>query len=231
MYVPNYIPDPSEVPGNITERPYLERLTFIRRVCGFHFASILLVAGASFLPGPNPPAIPALWACILYLLFLSLVRTLGRGRPQEHVLSGVLLLPFLIALGPCIRSWTALGFQVWPPVYAAGGALIYSRLCGRDFSFVGQFILSLIFSSFLVALISTAKGLPPSEAAEALAWNAGFLAFFEYDLASLLARRRPGEEIGAVVDLYRDIFNLFGYIERCLKHWQRHKIWTLPWQN
>ena len=54
-----------------------------------------------------------------------------------------------------------------------------------------------------------------------------FVIYWVYDLASLLARRRQGEELAAVVDLYRDVFNFFGYAVRMIKHWQKHKIWTV----
>jgi hypothetical protein len=49
--------------------------------------------------------------------------------------------------------------------------------------------------------------------------------YFAYDLASLMSRRRRGEEAAAVVDLYRDVFNVFGYVPRVIAHWHRHRIW------
>jgi hypothetical protein len=49
-----------------------------------------------------------------------------------------------------------------------------------------------------------------------------------YDNASLLARRRLGEELGAVVDLYRDVLNVFGWVVRVLAHWRKHRIWNIP---
>ena len=69
------------------------------------------------------------------------------------------------------------------------------------------------------------------EGAQALSWNAIYLTFYVYDLASLLARRRIGEEWAAVVDLYRDVLNVFGWIVRVFAHWRKHKIWnvSLPW--
>jgi len=119
------------------------------------------------------------------------------------------------------------GFPIWSAVYGVGFAYIYTFVCGRDFSFVGQFVLSLIVSSVALSLLSLALNHKGIYAAEALGWNAIFLSYFVYDGASLLSRRRVGEEIAAVVDLYRDVINFFGYVPRVVHHWHKHRIWQL----
>lgn len=51
MYVPNYVPEPLEVPANVTLDRYPVRLAFIRRVTLLHAASLCLVAGIAWVPG------------------------------------------------------------------------------------------------------------------------------------------------------------------------------------
>jgi FtsH-binding integral membrane protein len=95
-----------------------------------------------------------------------------------------------------------------------------------DFSFVGQFVLSLIASTVILAVAALALGIEPAKAGFLLGANAIYLFYLVYDSASLLARRRLGEEIAAVVDLYRDVFNVFGYLVRVARHWRKHRIWA-----
>ena len=104
---------------------------------------------------------------------------------------------------------------------------IYGALSGRDYSFVGNFMLSLIASSVAIAAVCSQEGYSRRLAAEGLGLNAAYLFYVIYDLASIQSRRRTGEEWAAVTDLYRDVFNVFGYIRRVIIHWQKHKIWSL----
>ncbi len=91
---------------------------------------------------------------------------------------------------------------------------------------MGCGLLCLIVSSAIVAALADAANFSSSHAAFALGSNAVFVTYLLYDMASLLARRRVGEEFAAVVDLYRDVFNFFGYAVRMVKHWRKHRIWT-----
>jgi hypothetical protein len=97
-------------------------------------------------------------------------------------------------------------------------------LCGRDFSFVGGFTLSLIFSSVFIALVMVGEQMTSRQSTYALLWNAVGLFYLVYDLAALLSRRKSNESWASVVDLYRDVFNFIGYFPRVLIHWNRHRI-------
>ena len=126
------------------------------------------------------------------------------------------------------RSLSAIDLPVWAALVGAACSALYAVLCGRDFSFVGQFVLAWIVSSGFVAWIATMEHLVPGNAAQALAWNTAFLLYLVYDTASLLSRRRRGEALAAVVDLFRDVLNVLGWTLRVVQHWRQHRIWVVP---
>lgn len=226
MIVPNYVPNPIEIPGNVTEKPYLVRLSYIRRVESLHLVSLLLVA---FVVWKGPSVSTALTLPILAggLLVLALLRVALRGSVSEWVISGAVLLPVLGVLGLLLGELQRQGLPVWAPGIGALGAFAYSCLCGRDHSFVGQWVLTLIASSLAIAGMTNYYKLPPESGLQALLFNGAYVSFLVYDLASLLSRRRIGEEVGAVADLYRDVYNVFGYVVRVIRHWRMHKIWAI----
>lgn len=228
MYVPNYVPEPLEVPANVTLDPYPVRLAFIRRVTVLHAASLCLVSALAWLPMREVlhfPLAVALGVLGGLLLLLDIVRVRLRGRFQEAKLSVFLATPMLLAVGFAARTAVLEGYPVWAMLVGPTFALAYTLLCGRDYSFVGCAFLSLIGSSVVLSGLAVQTGMGHGTAAWALGLNAAYLVYFVYDLASLMSRRRRGEELAAVVDLYRDVFNLFGYIPRVIRHWREHRIW------
>ena len=226
MQVPNYIPEPLEVPGNITQAPYAARLRFIRKVALMHLGSILVVAALASAPLPHYPLRQSSILLLACLLALNIVRIVWRGTRSEPAISVALMPVLAITLAIFARGLEFAGIPPWPVAVASVCATLYAVLCGRDFSFVGQFLLSLIASSVVVAALCRSVELTPGKAEIALAVNAGYLFYLVYDSASLMARRRQGEELAAVVDLYRDVLNVFGWVVRCIHHWRKHKIWV-----
>jgi FtsH-binding integral membrane protein len=226
MYVPNYIPPPIEVPGNVTEQSYSVRLGFVRRVAILHLASLAVIAALSLLELPKVPVEMAIAELGIVLLVLSFIRIGTRATKYDLMVSGSLLPVVLVSLAVIVRTLNQGEWPVWGVAAGAACAVIYAISCGRDFSFVGQYALSLIVSSVGLACAAISMGMPPSKAAFLLGANAGYLFYLVYDSASLLARRRLGEEVAAVVDLYRDIFNVFGYLARVARHWRKHRIWA-----
>lgn len=227
MVVPNYIPDPIEIPGNVTQEPYRVRLQYLRRVFTWHLGSVGLVVGLALAPLPHLSlwlAAAILLACLVALCF---VRIGFRGGKAEVQISAWSLPILLTTVALFVRSLYQAGVPVWAALFGIIIAYGYTLLCGRDFSFVGQFVLSLLASSVVIAGLSLAMGHAGPYALLAQLVNAAYLAFYVYDGASLLSRRRLGEELGAVVDLYRDVLNIFGYIPRVIQHWHRHRIWQV----
>jgi len=225
MYVPNYIPEPLEVPGNITEEPYASRLFFIRRVAILHVGSLAMIALLTNLSFPHMGIGPALVALALCLTGLDLLRIALRGKPSEARISTLCLPTVLVLVAWGIRETSLDGLPVFQPVVGVACVVLYTLVSGRDFSFVGCCLLALIGSSAAVAACSIAGSFDRLHAAFALGTNALYVTYLVYDMASLLARRRQGEELAAVVDLYRDVFNFFGYAVRMVKHWRKHRIW------
>ncbi|MEA2552386.1 MAG: hypothetical protein QOJ65_562 [Fimbriimonadaceae bacterium] len=227
MVVPNYIPDPIEIPDNVTEKPYRARLTYIRRVQALHVLSLGLVGAVAASPLPILPLGPVALGLLVFLIALCYVRIWFRGRRTEVVLSVAMSPVLLVFVGIFVRELWLAGVPVWAPLVGVGCAVVYAMLIGRDFSFVAQYLLSLIFSSTIIAGISILMRHEGLYAIEALILNLGYLTYCVYDNASLLSRRRLGEELAAVVDLYRDVLNVFGYVPRVVQHWHKHRIWQL----
>lgn len=225
MYVPNYVPEPLEVPGNVTLDPYPIRLAFVRRVTLLHAVSLCLIAGMARLPWPQMRWESTLAILAGILLVLDGLRVVLRGRRLEARLSAASLAILLPAVAWTGRTLLDAGVPVWAMLVGPTFGLAYTLLCGRDYSFVGCGLLGLIGSSVALAGLIVQSNMEGPTAAWALGLNAAYLLYFVYDLASLMSRRRRGEEAAAVTDLYRDVFNVFGYVPRVISHWHRHRIW------
>ncbi len=227
MIVPNYVPEPLEVPGNVTEEPYSFRVTYIRRVSLLHLGGVGAVAVLAQNLWPTTGLVTAALYLAGMLLLLDVWRIYARAARVEAIVSAACL-PTVLLLSAWVASEASrAGWPVWSPLVGVGAAALYTVLCGRDYSFVGCFLLSLITSSVGIAAIAVNLGLDAKGAGLALLLNGVYLFYFQYDLASLLSRRRRGEECAAVVDLYRDVFNVFGYLVRCVRHWRKHRIWEI----
>ncbi len=226
MYVPNYIPEPLEVPGNVTEQSYFVRLRFVRRVSLLHLGSLALIGLMQFLPWPDVGIPLPLLVLAFALVGLEVARIAMRRLAIEPKIAVAALPLVLVLCAWSARSLTAQHLPTWTLSAGPIAAIIYAAISGRDYSFVGCYLLSLISSTVGIAALSVVLRLSTPEAAWALGGNAAYLTYFVYDLASLQARRRLGEELAAVVDLYRDVFNIFGYVTRVIGHWKKHRIWA-----
>ena len=226
MYVPNYIPQPIEIPGNITDDSWTNQLKFLRLVTKWHLGTVIVLILFTYLP--HHLQLPeAITTAFLSLLILSFTRIFTRGTAWDLRVSTALLFPVLYALSAVVQILAKQGWPTWAPIVGLGYAAAYTALCGRDFSFMGQYLLALVLSSVAIAVVAVSYSMPNKEAALAMALNALYLTFYCYDLASLMSRRRKGEEFAASIDLYRDVFNLLGWCSRCISHWRKHQIWQL----
>ncbi|HSI71797.1 MAG TPA: hypothetical protein VK934_01355 [Fimbriimonas sp.] len=229
MIVPNFVPDQLEVPGNVTEQPYLVRIWFIRRVTWLFTLSVAVVGFVVWLDRlPRVGLLASILLLAVLLIGLELWRILTRGRRVEDIVSACCL-PLVLGCVALVASEVhGVGYPVWQLLVGPTILLLYTTLCGRDYSFVGGFLLSLIGSAVTIASIGMSEGMSVRDEVIAQTSSVAFLFYIVYDLASLLSRRRLGEEAAAVTDLYRDIFNVFGYIVRVIRHWRRHHIWSMP---
>ena len=224
MYVPNYVPEPEQIPGSVTKEPYDLRLTFIRHVLSRFVGSIAIVVGIGLLMPANKDYMPATGALLALLLLVSGIRTVMRGTDLEPKLTAFSLPLVILVFAAATRTWTAAQFPAWSILAGISCFGVYSAACGRDFSFVGGYTLSLIVSSVFIAFVMVEERMTSQRSAQALIWNAAGLFYLVYDLAALLSRRKTTEGWAAVADLYRDVFNFLGYFPRVLIHWNRHRI-------
>ncbi|HXH61638.1 MAG TPA: hypothetical protein VNI20_09815 [Fimbriimonadaceae bacterium] len=217
-------PEPIQVAGNVAGGRYGEIVLFIRKTMLGHCASVGLVCLSAVLFGePQPIKILAI-IFVASLLALTAARRFLKGGTPGNFASILLLAPTIWSLGGLVRyGWDA-GLPVW--ILASGYlcALIYGLVSGKDFSFVGQFVITTVVMAII--LPSTVL-LGAVRASDALLWGCVTLAyvfFFVYDLAALLSRRRPGEAVAAVADLYRDLLNFVTYSVRIALHWRRFRF-------
>lgn len=224
MYVPNYVPEPEQVPGNLTSVRYLERLKFIRKTLNRFVGSVAMIVGVGLLLPKNDDAIRTTVFMLIVLLLVSGIRTIFRGTSTEPLLTKYALPIVIVTLAFAARSWTSVDFPAWSILAGIASFGVYSAVCGRDFSFVGGYVLALIVSSVFIAFVMVSEHMSSQRSAQALVWNAAGLSYIVYDLAALLSRRKPDESWAASVDLFRDVFNFFGYFPRVMIHWNRHRI-------
>ncbi|HLO97736.1 MAG TPA: hypothetical protein VK171_03995 [Fimbriimonas sp.] len=236
MYVPNYVPEPEVAPENVTLVRYRDRLSFIRHALYRFLGSVAIIVGVGVVSPIGFTLTQSIYLLICGVVFSSLTRTVLRNTPSESKVAVLTLLPLLMVYGIAGRNLSDAGWPVWSVAVGVGCFGIYGALCGRDFSFVGGFTLSLIVSSVIIALV-VGYGLEShTKSIRALLINLVGLFYIVYDLAALLSRRKVGESWAAVVDLLRDPLNIFGYVPRVVMHWNRHQIlndlsFELPFRN
>ena len=224
MFVPNYVPEPEQIPGNVTKEAYANRLTFIRQVLSRYIGSVGIVVGLGLILPRNLELKPISLGLAVLLLLVSGIRSILRGTDLEPKMTTLMLPPVLIGFALATRTWTAAQFPAWSILAGISCFGIYAALCGRDFSFVGGYTLSLIVSSVFIAFVMVEEGMSSMRCGQAILWNAAGLLYLVYDLAALMSRRKSTEGWASVVDLYRDVFNFIGYFPRVLIHWNRHRI-------
>lgn len=227
MNVPPYIPPQIEIPGNVAQERYAVRVAFVKRVTVLHAATVGLILALSLLPLPEISFRWGLAGTAFSLLGLSFVRGVAKRWRHEQLLSSFFVPIMILSLAVLVRSATMdAGWPLWAIGLPALGNLVYVALCGRDLSFMGMFVL---VSAGLSAFVVLTAWLEPGEQPYTLLWLAmvAYTGFYTYDLAALQTRRRLGQEVGAVLDLYRDTLNFITYPVRVIHHWRAHRIWSL----
>jgi len=224
LQVPPYFPEPEVVSGNIAGASYSTVLGFTRRVILANVLTSLAVAAiAMWFPLPVDLAF-SVWLFLGTLLAMTVLRRMLRGGAPANIASGLLLVPTVISAGSILSE---LAQRDLPVVFLAAvpaGSVLYGLLCGRDFSFLGMFALGSM-ATLAVGIAIAMFGLV-SWSFSMLGATLGVagLAYFTYDLASILRRRRVGEEPAAAADLYRDLLNFLTYSVRVILHWRKFRF-------
>ncbi len=224
MHIQPYFPEPEVVSRNAASERYIVTLSFIRAVMAGHFVSALCTAGVALLIEDFPSLQVAASVFVASLVALTLVRRLLDHAPWDNALSLLLMAPTVWSLGSIARIGLDAGLPLWIPATAYAVACTYGAVCGRDFSFVGQFMVTLISMTVVLTTVTIARIVTLADAALWGVASMVYVFFFVYDLAALLSRRRLGEEPAAVADLYRDLLNFLTYSVRVVLHWRRFRF-------
>lgn len=224
MNIQPYFPEPDVVPGNAAAESYGARLRFIRQVIGLHFLTVASIGVVAYKTPSDLNSRPALWGALACLLALTLVRRLAPHSKWDFAASFVLLFPLLASLGVLVRSGIEFGLPLWSMGIGAVCALLYATLCGRDFSFLGQFTIAGAATIVANIVLASLGHLGTTGALAACTIALSYLAYFVYDLAALLTRRRLGEVLPATADLYRDVLNFTTYSFRVVQHLRKFRI-------
>lgn len=224
MPIQPYFPEPMTVPGNIAEAKHRTRVSFVRRVVAWHFVTCLSTAcGVLWLPLVMP-----LWSSAALTLgcltALTFVRRAFDGGTMDNVLSTLVLVPALFGLSQTLAELQTEG---WPIVVFAPvctGVALYALFCGNDFSYVGQFVIVLVFTGLFLLGARLLGLMTPIETWSGAAVGTVFLFYYVYDLSMLVKRRRQHETAAAVADLYRDLLNFVTYLVRVVLHWRRFRF-------
>lgn len=226
MNTPPFVPPQIEIPGNVAEERYAVRVGFLKRVVGLHSAFCALILAVARIPWPGPNLALAVLMTLGSLLGLSLVRGMAKGWRHEQLLSAACVPPLVLGLALLVREATTVGWPLWvfaiPPLATA----LYTFLCGDDISFTGMFVITALGAIAGAGLAWGFGYLSATRFWEASLGFSAYLLYYVYDLAALQTRRRLGEELGAVLDLFRDLLNFTTYPIRVVNHWRRHRIWS-----
>ena len=224
MHIQPYFPEPIEVSENIASRSYQETLRFTRTVIAGHAVSVVaVIAGYFWLPQMlELGASAALFA--FGLLALTLLRRFRNGGWLDNIGSLILLVPTLCALSLTARFLAPLGVPVFALAIGYLFLVLYACLCGRDFSFVGQYVLALGATVLTLLGLELTGRISGITVLNSVALAAAYNFYFVYDLAAMMRRRRAGEQPAAVADLYRDLFNFITYTVRIVLHWRKFRF-------
>lgn len=218
-----YFPEPIRIKGNVTEERYRLRTRFVRRVILGHYVTVLLAAAVA-LTGIFEPNAEAIYLSVIGgLILLTVIRALTRGGWIDALLSCAVLVFVIWGVGHLAIVLMELNWPMWAVLVVATLSALYTVVCGRDFSFMGHYVITLI-AWLVIAIGMNIFGLIQQQAIwSGLLIAALWLGYLTYDTSMLLWRRRLGEEVAAVADLYRDTLNFITYPIRVAFHWRRYR--------
>ena len=224
MYVQPYFPELQPTPGNVAAESYDCRLRFVRRTSwAFFFVSLVPIGLAALGPVIGSWATHA-WISVICLGVLTAFRRWFEYNAVATAYEAATFLVLLVSLGLLLRCVSPTGDAAVALGFPLAFATLYTAMCGRDHSFLGEFGLA---GAGTVAAIFAIDYLAPRSASDAgltIACAITFLFYYVYDLASLQQRRRPNEWWKAAIDLYRDCLNFLTYGVRVIHHWRNFKI-------
>lgn len=214
MIIPNYVPEPIEVPGNVHDLPYRHRVEFNRQV-------ILRFAGsvtAAQLASSLVPKFETAWMVAIYLgwtIVLGLFRIVFRSQTIESRVTGTSL---IITVGLLSLLLAAIPYDARPLVFCALGLAVYAQFSKGDFSYPQAWLwgtLGLICADWLLGGTTGLRALT-----QACLWY-----YVIYDIWCIQYRRRYHEAWAGANDIFRDFMNIWGWLARVAAHWKKYGLW------
>jgi len=220
-------------PGSVAEAAPDIRATYIRKVYGYFFLTVLtaILAGAAISSSEQGLQMAFSLRWPIWIGGLILAWVLGVAQKQTGT-NTVLLFVFAAATGIMVTPAVYMANQVAPGVglQAAiltggvfGGLSWYAWFSRKDFSFLGGFLFAGLIGLILTGLlfIFFPQMGNTINIIYCLVGVLIFSGYVLYDTSRILYRYPPNLVIPAVVALYLDILNLFMFILRLLTSSQR----------
>lgn len=228
------MPEPITVPGSVADGDYATRVRFARFVGVCHLISLAALAGmvAIFMRPESRLYVDKIGFEAVLLFSASCLVVLAAVRHASVVWQTLFLIGFLISSAAWMGSALARGHEIYPGFMETLGigiatawtsVLLYNLLCGRDYSFVGEFTLSLLAVFVFATLYAVRVKMALLEIAVVLGLCAIAVGYWTYDLAMILGRRTAAEKLQAVFDLYRDMLNFLWFPVRILRMPRRRR--------
>ena len=208
--------------GNfVINAPSAAQSAFVRKVYSLFFFSVLvtvLVGAFCFQAGVASAIAPLLPALCIAEFVVILI--LSFSRRTTGLNTGLLYLFAALngaIAGPVLASVNAQ--MPGLPVQAAiltltifGGLTLYVMQTGKDFSFLGGFLMVGLLGLIVTGLIMMFFHVAGLYLLYAFAGAVIFGGFTLYDTSNIMNRLAPGDEVAGAISLYLDLLNLFWYI-------------------
>ena len=195
-----------------------ERMAFLRKVYGLLFLSLIVATAGGFIgQGLNPALMFPLFIVEIALIFFAMAvrRKAGWNLVALFAFAAVSGL----TLGPVSLVYNAGVIQeaLVLTVVIFGGLTLYVMFSGRDFSFLGGFLIAGLIVVIAGSLLNIF--LFQSPMAEFMIAGGGvilFSGFILYDTSNILRNYDVQDYTSATLALYLDILNLFLFLLRLI---------------
>ena len=195
-----------------------ERMGFLRKVYGLLFLSLIVATAGGFIgQGLNPALMFPLFIVEIALIFFAMAVRRKAGWNLFALFSFAAVSG--LTLGPVSLVYNAGVIQeaLVLTVVIFGGLTLYVMFSGRDFSFLGGFLVAGLIVVIAGSLLNIF--LFQSPMAEFMIAGGGvilFSGFILYDTSNILRNYDVQDYTSATLALYLDILNLFLFLLRLI---------------
>lgn len=211
--------------GSVAGLSQGERMTFVRKVYGLFFASILMSVITGFLsvqPGTIQTAYDMSWPVWGLMFLMVFTFRFTKKIPGLNVfmlflfsgLGGVLLGPLCYIYNARVPGLPLEAGMLTTAVF--GGLTLYVMFTRQDFNFLGGFLFTAFWTLFAAGFLMMIFHVAALTTVYCVAGVLIFAGFVLYDTSNILTRLRSDEAAIGALDLYVDFLNLMMMIMRLL---------------